>query len=152
MILMISSWISGKVYFSLLLVLHYSYMISKYWVTLCLWIQNCHKITWQVTHICVYSISEQGFYQYLCLLRQEEQILNYYKHTLLTQVMKILPDDAFFDSLWRHYNVILENKIILRASSTTLSNNWNHLMRLRDMKYIGFKHENFTWWCLFWFS
>jgi hypothetical protein len=47
----------------------------------------------------VYSISEQGSYQYLCLLRQEEQILNYYKHTLLTQVIKILPDDAFFDSL-----------------------------------------------------
>ena len=46
MILMTSSWISGEVYFSLLLVLHYSYMISKYWVTLCLWIQNCHKITW----------------------------------------------------------------------------------------------------------
>ena len=37
--------------------------------------------------------------------------------------------------MWRHYNVILENKIILWA----ISDNWNHLMRLRDMKYIGFK-------------
>jgi hypothetical protein len=37
-------------------------------------------------------------YNYLAP-EQEEQILNYYKHTLLTQVMKILPDDAFFDSL-----------------------------------------------------
>jgi hypothetical protein len=35
----------------------------------------------------------------------------------------------------------LENKIILRASLTTLSDNWNHLMRLRDMKYIDFKHQ-----------
>jgi hypothetical protein len=23
----------------------------------------------------------------------------------------------------------------------TISDNWNHLMRLRDMKYIGFKHQ-----------
>ena len=45
MILMISSWISGKIYFCLLLVLHCSYMFSKYWVTLCLWIHNCHQIT-----------------------------------------------------------------------------------------------------------
>ena len=43
--------------------------------------------------------------------------------------------------MWRHYNVILENKLILRASLTTLSDNWNHLMRLRDMKYIDFKHQ-----------
>ena len=44
------------------------------------------------------SISEQGSYQYLCLLRQEEQILNYFKHALLTQVIKIVPGHAFFDS------------------------------------------------------
>jgi len=31
---------------TLLLVLHCSYMFGKYCVTLCLWIQNCHKITW----------------------------------------------------------------------------------------------------------
>jgi len=43
--------------------------------------------------------------------------------------------------MWRHHNVILENKIILRASLTTLNDNWNHLMRLRDMKYIGFKNQ-----------
>jgi hypothetical protein len=43
--------------------------------------------------------------------------------------------------MWHHYSVILENKIILRASLTTISDNWNHLMRLRDMKYIGFKHQ-----------
>jgi hypothetical protein len=34
-----------------------------------------------------------------------------------------------------------ENKIILRASLTMLSDNWNHLMRPHDMKYIGFKHQ-----------
>jgi hypothetical protein len=32
--------------FLLLLVLHCSYIFGKYWVTLCLWIQNCHRITW----------------------------------------------------------------------------------------------------------
>ena len=31
--------------------------------------------------------------------------------------------------------------IILRASLIAISDNWNHLMRLRDMKYIGFKHQ-----------
>ena len=40
--------------------------------------------------------------------------------------------------MWRHYNVILENKILLRLA---ISDNWNHLMRLRDMKYISFKHQ-----------
>jgi hypothetical protein len=30
------------------------------------------------------DISEQGSYQYVFLLMQEEQILNYFKHTLLT--------------------------------------------------------------------
>jgi hypothetical protein len=46
MILMISSWISGELYFSLLLLLQCSYMFDKYWVTMCLWIHNYHKITW----------------------------------------------------------------------------------------------------------
>ena len=46
MILMISSWISGEAYFSLLLVFHCNYMFGKYWVTMCLWIQNCHQMTW----------------------------------------------------------------------------------------------------------
>ena len=27
-------------------VLHCSYLFAKYWATLCLWIQNCHTITW----------------------------------------------------------------------------------------------------------
>jgi hypothetical protein len=52
-----------------------------------------------VTHISVSSISEQGSYQHLCLLRQEGQILNYFKHTLLTQVIKIVPGHGFFDTL-----------------------------------------------------
>ena len=52
-----------------------------------------------VTHISVSSISEQGSYQHLCLLRQEGQILNYFKHILLTQVIKIVPGHAFFDTL-----------------------------------------------------
>ena len=43
---MISSWISGEVYLCLLLVLHCSYMFGKYWVSLCLYIQNCHNISW----------------------------------------------------------------------------------------------------------
>jgi hypothetical protein len=46
MILMISSWISGETYFSLLLVFHCNYMFGKYWVTQYLWIQNCHQMTW----------------------------------------------------------------------------------------------------------
>jgi hypothetical protein len=35
----------------------------------------------------------------MCLLRQEGQILNYFKHILLTQVIKIVPGYAFFDTL-----------------------------------------------------
>ena len=30
---------------------------------------------------------------------QEKQILNYFKHALLTQVIKIVPGHAFFDTL-----------------------------------------------------
>ena len=47
--------------------------------------------------------------------------------------------------MWRHYNVILENKIILVYvrpwQRLAISDNWNHLMRPHDMKYIGFKHQ-----------
>jgi hypothetical protein len=45
------------------------------------------------------DISEQGSYQYVFLLMQEEQILNYFKHTLLTWVIKIVLGHAFFDTL-----------------------------------------------------
>jgi hypothetical protein len=29
----------------------------------------------------------------------------------------------------------------MNTKCLTISDNWNHLMRLRDMKYIGFKHQ-----------
>jgi hypothetical protein len=73
MILMISSWISGEEYFSLLLVLHYSYMISKYWVTLCLWIQNCHKITWLQSIHCNILFSAKWAKNVCC----DEQVKDY---------------------------------------------------------------------------
>ena len=45
--------------------------------------------------------------------------------------------------MWRHYNVILENSDITKRSWQRLAigDNWNRLMRLRDMKYIGFKYQ-----------
>jgi hypothetical protein len=46
--------------------------------------------------------------------------------------------------MWRHYNVIFENKIILYVrpwQRLEISDNWNHLMHSHDMKYIGFKHQ-----------
>ena len=64
-----------------------------------------------VTHISVSSISEQESYQYLCLLRQEGQIFNYFKHTLLTQVIKIVPGHAFFDTLKCHENAPFSSKL-----------------------------------------
>jgi hypothetical protein len=40
--------------------------------------------------------------------------------------------------MWRHYNVILENSDITSFTtlSAKISDNWNHLMRLRDMKHL----------------
>jgi hypothetical protein len=45
--------------------------------------------------------------------------------------------------MWRHNNVILENSDITKRSwqRLAISDNWNHLMRLRDMKHIGLKHQ-----------
>jgi hypothetical protein len=44
----------------------------------------------------------------------------------------------------RHHNVILENSDITKRpwQGLAISDNWNHLMRLRDMKHIGFKHQS----------
>jgi len=45
--------------------------------------------------------------------------------------------------MWHHYNVILENSDISKRpwQRLVISDNWNHLMHLRDMKHIGFKHQ-----------
>jgi hypothetical protein len=45
--------------------------------------------------------------------------------------------------MWRHYNVILENSDITKRpwQRLAIGDNWNNLMRLRDMKRIGFKHQ-----------
>ena len=48
------------------------------------------------TYLCVFDIWA-GILS--VFVSAKARILNYYKHTLLTQVIKILPDDAFFDSL-----------------------------------------------------
>ena len=46
--------------------------------------------------------------------------------------------------MWRNYNVILENignTTCVLDNAKAISDNWNHLMGLRDMKYIGLKHQ-----------
>lgn len=68
-------------------------------------------------------MSEQGFYQYLCLLRQEGKILNDFKHAFLTQVIKIIPGHAFIDTLKCPRNApfsVQLKQILARTNSSAL--------------------------------